>query len=80
MNTEDLVDKLVSSDLDEYTNILSDIIEHLEEVVFMLKNPYNYTRDERKHLINVFRKICEIVSNDTRTTNEILMKLNLYID
>ena len=44
----------------------------------MLKNPDNYTRDERKHLINVFRKICEIISSDTRTTNEILRKLNLY--
>lgn len=78
MNTEDLIDKLISSDLNGYTNILSDISEYLEEVIFMLKNPDNYTRDERKHLINVFRKICEIISSDTRTTNEILRKLNLY--
>ena len=77
MNTEDLVDKLISSDLNEYIDILSDMSEHLEEVIFMLKNPDKFTENDKYNLLNVFIETCKIISSDNRGIGTLMKHLEI---
>lgn len=68
---------IMSFDKNEYSNMLSDMSEHLEEVIFMLKNPNMFTENDKYELLEVFRKTCQIISSDTRGTGTLIKHLDI---
>ncbi len=77
MKIDEIVNNVMSFDRYEYSNMLSDMSEYLEEVIFMLKNPNMFTENDKYELLEVFRKTCQVISNDTRGTGTLMKDLEI---
>lgn len=75
--TEDMVDKLMSCNLEEYTLVLSDINELTEELIFMLKNPEISNENKIYDCLDLFRKVCKVISGDDRATGTLMKHLGI---
>ncbi|MCM1223785.1 MAG: hypothetical protein NC548_55975 [Lachnospiraceae bacterium] len=68
---------MVGNNREEYIEMLSDFIEHLETMVFMFKNPDMFNENEKYDEIEHVRKTCKLISEDMRGTGTLMKDMEL---
>lgn len=74
---DNLREVLMTGNLNDYTNVMCDFSELVEELIFMFNNSKMFNENERYDLIEQFRKVCECVSEDRRGTGTLMKDLGL---
>ena len=77
MSIDEITNTIHSGDANDWGVMLSNFSELLEDVIYMFKNPSQFTDNDKYAYLEAFRIVCRLVSDDNRSTGTLLKHLNL---
>lgn len=77
MSIDEIKNVIHSGDAKDWEVMLSNFSELIEDVIYMFKNPNQFTDNDKYAYLEAFRIICRTVADDNRSTGTLIKHLNL---
>ena len=77
MTDERMRDIICNGDVDYWKLLMCEVSELIEDTAYMFKNPEYFSENERYSLLDKFRTMCKLVSEDSRSTGTLIKQLDL---
>ena len=75
--TQEEMTKAIYGDRLQYISFLENLMDSLEDTIWVLKNPDQYDYNEIYDMVNNLKAYCETINSDSRATGTLLKQLSI---